>query len=85
MAGIQSNRYLDIRTYTELTDKPEKVATKRGITLRPDLVGQLCAGSKRYNYKYLTVWGRGGAGKPHAGSVASGNKRLYGKVLGKNA
>lgn len=40
---FKGHRYLDIRTYTELTGKPEKVATKRGITLRPDLLPELRA------------------------------------------
>ncbi len=44
---FKGHRYLDIRTYTELTNKPEKVATKRGITLRPDQVDELRAALER--------------------------------------
>lgn len=38
----RGHKYLDIRTYTEIEDKEGKVATKKGVTVRPDLLPELC-------------------------------------------
>ncbi len=37
----KGHRYLDIRLYTEIEGKAEKVPTKKGVTLRPDLIPEL--------------------------------------------
>jgi hypothetical protein len=37
----KGRRYLDIRVYTETDGKADKVPTKKGVTLRPDLVPEL--------------------------------------------
>jgi hypothetical protein len=38
---FKGHRYLDIRVYTEIDGKTDKVPTKKGITLRPDLIPDL--------------------------------------------
>lgn len=43
----KGHRYLDIRIYTEIEGKSEKTPTKRGITLRPDLISELIAALER--------------------------------------
>ncbi len=38
----KGHRYLDIRVFTEMEGKPvDKVPTKKGVALRPDLVPEL--------------------------------------------
>ena len=37
----KGRRYLDIRVYTEIEGKVDKVPTRKGVTLRPDLVPEL--------------------------------------------
>jgi hypothetical protein len=37
----KGHRYLDIRVYTEIEGKADKVPTKKGVTLRPDLIPEL--------------------------------------------
>jgi hypothetical protein len=37
----KGHRYLDIRVYTEVEGKVDKVPTKKGVTLRPDLIPEL--------------------------------------------
>jgi hypothetical protein len=37
----KGRRYLDIRVYTEIQGKADKVPTKKGIALRPDLIPEL--------------------------------------------
>jgi transcriptional coactivator p15 (PC4) len=37
----KGRRYLDIRIYTEIEGKANKVPTKKGVTLRPDLIPEL--------------------------------------------
>ena len=37
----KGHRYLDIRVYTEAEGKADKVPTKKGVTLRPDLIPEL--------------------------------------------
>lgn len=37
----KGRRYLDIRVYTEIDGKADKVPTKKGVTLRPDLIPDL--------------------------------------------
>jgi hypothetical protein len=37
----KGRRYLDIRVYTEIESKADKVPTKKGVTLRPDLIPDL--------------------------------------------
>ena len=37
----KGHRYLDIRVYTEIDGKPDRVPTKKGITLRPELIPEL--------------------------------------------
>ena len=34
----KGHRYLDIRVFTEIEGKADKVPTKKGVTLRPDLI-----------------------------------------------
>ena len=38
---FKGHRYLDIRVYTEIDGKTDKVPTKKGVTLRPDLIPDL--------------------------------------------
>ena len=38
---FKGHRYLDIRVYTEIDGEPERKPTKKGVTLRPDLVPKL--------------------------------------------
>jgi hypothetical protein len=37
----KGRRYLDIRVYTDIDGKSERVPTKKGVTLRPDLIPEL--------------------------------------------
>jgi hypothetical protein len=37
----KGHRYLDIRVFTEIEGKVDKVPTKKGVTLRPDLIPEL--------------------------------------------
>jgi hypothetical protein len=37
----KGHRYLDIRVYTEIDGNTDKVPTKKGVTLRPDLIADL--------------------------------------------
>jgi hypothetical protein len=37
----KGRRYLDIRVYTEIEGKVDKVPTKKGVTLRPELIPEL--------------------------------------------
>jgi hypothetical protein len=37
----KGHRYLDIRVYTEIEGKADKVPTKKGVTLGPDLIPEL--------------------------------------------
>jgi len=37
----KGRRYLDIRVYTEIDGKTDRVPTKKGVTLRPDLIPEL--------------------------------------------
>jgi hypothetical protein len=37
----KGHRYLDIRVYIEIEGKADKVPTKKGVTLRPDLIPEL--------------------------------------------
>ena len=37
----KGHRYLDIRVYTEIEGKADKVPTEKGVTLRPDLIPEL--------------------------------------------
>jgi hypothetical protein len=37
----RGHRYLDIRVYTEIDGKADRMPTKKGVTLRPDLVPEL--------------------------------------------
>jgi Transcriptional Coactivator p15 (PC4) len=37
----KGHRYLDIRVYAEIDGKADKMPTKKGVTLRPDLVPEL--------------------------------------------
>lgn len=41
LSEYKGHHYLDIRVFTELDGKPEKGPTKKGITLRPELLGEL--------------------------------------------
>jgi Transcriptional Coactivator p15 (PC4) len=41
VGGVQGHRYLDIRVYTEIEGNADKVPTKKGVTLRPDLIPEL--------------------------------------------
>ena len=41
----KGHRYLDIRVYTEIDGKADKVPTKNGVTLRPDLIPELMEGT----------------------------------------
>jgi hypothetical protein len=38
---FKGRRYLDIRVYTDIDGKPDRVPTKKGVTLRPDLIPDL--------------------------------------------
>ena len=38
---FKGHRYLDIRVYTEIDGNTDKVPTKKGVTLRPDLIPDL--------------------------------------------
>ena len=37
----RGHRFVSVRTYTEREDSPEKVPTKRGVTVKPDQVREL--------------------------------------------
>ena len=37
----KGRRYLDIRVYIDIDGKSERVPTKKGVTLRPDLIPEL--------------------------------------------
>jgi Transcriptional Coactivator p15 (PC4) len=37
----KGHRYLDIRVYTEIDGQADKVPTKKGVTVRPDLIAEL--------------------------------------------
>jgi chaperone required for assembly of F1-ATPase len=37
----KGHRYLDIRVYTEIDGKTDKVPTRKGVTVRPDLIADL--------------------------------------------
>jgi hypothetical protein len=37
----KGHRYLDIRVFAEVERKADKVPTKKGVTLRPDLIPEL--------------------------------------------
>jgi hypothetical protein len=37
----KGHRYMDIRVYAEIEGKADKVPTKKGIALRPDLIPEL--------------------------------------------
>jgi hypothetical protein len=37
----KGHRYLDIRVYAEIESKADRAPTKKGVTLRPDLIPEL--------------------------------------------
>ena len=37
----KGHRYLDIRIFTEIEGRADKAPTKKGITLRPDLIPEM--------------------------------------------
>ena len=39
--AYKGHRYLDVRIYAEIDGKADRVPTKKGITLRPDLIPEL--------------------------------------------
>ncbi|MGH8507397.1 MAG: transcriptional coactivator p15/PC4 family protein [Gammaproteobacteria bacterium] len=39
----KGHEFIDIRVYTELDGKPDKVPTKRGVTVAPHILGELIA------------------------------------------
>ena len=74
----KGHRYLDIRVYTEAEGKADKVPTKKGVTLRPDLIPELwrCSGVDQGGSARMTHGFGSGPPSP-VFSISSSNRRMW--------
>ncbi len=50
-AEYQGHQFVDVRTYWRSGDEDEWRPSKKGVTLRPELVGELIAALKKAEHK----------------------------------